>query len=171
MYVESPFLESPRFHRIFRKRFRMPYRCFQELAAMLAESPLFERWRDGKADAFDRPTTPLPLLVLCCLRYIGRGWTFDDLSENTGISDEIIRVFFHRFVEFGSTVLYKKHVVAPESADDAAVHTKEYEKLDYRVVLARWMRRTYSLKRLSIGFVRVTSDSRAVTLVVLTTSL
>lgn len=128
MYVESPFLESPRFHRIFRKRFRMPYRCFQELAAMLAESPLFERWRDGKADAFDRPTTPLPLLVLCCLRYIGRGWTFDDLSENTGISDEIIRVFFHRFIEFGSTVLYKKHVVAPESADDAAVHTKEYEK-------------------------------------------
>jgi hypothetical protein len=83
MYVESPFLESPRFHRIFRKRFRMPYRCFQELAAMLAESPLFERWRDGKADAFDRPTTPLPLLVLCCLRYIGRGWTFDDLSEKT----------------------------------------------------------------------------------------
>jgi hypothetical protein len=45
----------------------MPYRRFQELAAMLAESPLFERWREGKK-TFDRPTTPLLLLVLCCLR-------------------------------------------------------------------------------------------------------
>jgi hypothetical protein len=93
MYVESPFLDSQRFHRIFRKRFRMPYNCFQELTVMLSESPLFERWREGRVDAFNRPTTPLPLLVLCCLRYIGRGWTFDDLSENTDISDEIIRVF------------------------------------------------------------------------------
>jgi hypothetical protein len=41
-----------------------------------------------------RPATPLPLLLLCVLRYIGRGWTFDDLSENTGISEEIVRVFF-----------------------------------------------------------------------------
>jgi hypothetical protein len=71
----------------------MSHRCFQELAAMLANSPLFQRWREGKSDAFDQPRTPLPLLVLCCLRYIGRG-TFDHLSYNRGISDEIIRVFF-----------------------------------------------------------------------------
>jgi hypothetical protein len=50
------------------------------------------------------------------------------LSENTGISDEIIRVFFHRFIEFGRTVLYKKYVVAPASADEAAAHIKEYKK-------------------------------------------
>lgn len=52
----------------------------------------------------------------------------DDLSENTGISEEIIRVFVHRFVEFGSAVLYKRYVVAPKTAEDAAQHTPEYEK-------------------------------------------
>ncbi len=52
-----------------------------------SESPMFEHWREGKLDAFNRPTTPLPLLVLFFLHYLGQGWTFDDLSENTGISD------------------------------------------------------------------------------------
>ncbi len=45
------------------------------------------------------------------------------------------------------------------------------KKLDYWVVLAKWMRPTLLEKELSIGFVRVTSDSRAFTLVVLSTSL
>jgi hypothetical protein len=50
------------------------------------------------------------------------------LSENTGISDEIIRVIFHRFIEFGRTVPYKKYVVDPALTDEAAAHIKEYEK-------------------------------------------
>jgi hypothetical protein len=128
MYVESPNLENPRFHKLFRRRFRMPYKCFQELVQMVEDSPLFARWREGKNDAAHRPATPLSLLVLCVLRYIGRGWTLDDLSENTGISEEVIRVFVHKFIEFGSTVLYKKFVVAPKTAEDAAEHTPEYEK-------------------------------------------
>ena len=134
MYVESPFLESPRFHRIFRKRFRMPYRCFQELAAMLAESPLFERWREGKADAFDRPTTPLALLVLCCLRYIGQGWTFDDLSENTGISDEIIRVFFHDSLNSAVRSYTRGMSLLPNLPMMLLFTQRNMKKLDYRVV-------------------------------------
>jgi hypothetical protein len=94
MYVESPDLENPRFHKLFRRRFCLPYKCFQELVQIVEICPLFDRWREGKVDAVRRPATPLPLLLLCVLRYIGRGWTFDDLSENTGISEEIVRVFF-----------------------------------------------------------------------------
>ena len=41
---------------------------------------------------------PLELLVLGSLRYLGRGWTFDDLEEATGISEESHRVFFRRFI-------------------------------------------------------------------------
>ena len=82
----------------------MPYKCFQELVQMVEISPLFYRWSEGKNDAVRRPATPLSLLVLCVLRYIGLGWTLDDLSENTGISEEVIRVFLHKFIEFGSTV-------------------------------------------------------------------
>jgi hypothetical protein len=106
----------------------MPYKCFQELVDMVRGSPLFERWREGKVDAVRQRATPIPLLVLCVLRYLGRGWTFDNLSENTGISEEIIRVFFHKFIEFGSTVLYKRYVVPPVNAEDAAQHSQEYAK-------------------------------------------
>jgi hypothetical protein len=95
---------------------------------MVQECPLFGRWSDGKVDALRRPATPIPLLLLCALRYLGRGWTFDDLSENTGISEEIIRVFFHKFIEFGSTVLYKRYVVAPKTAEEALEHTGPYTK-------------------------------------------
>jgi hypothetical protein len=85
-------------------------------------------WREGKVDAVHQPATPIPLLVLCVLRYIGRGWTFDDLSENTGISEEIIREFLHKVIEFGSTVLYKRYVVAPATSEEALQHIQDYER-------------------------------------------
>lgn len=59
--------------------------------------------RDGgkaaKDDAMHQPATPIPLLVLCILWWSVWGWTFDDLSENTGLSEEINWVFFHKFIE------------------------------------------------------------------------
>lgn len=42
-------------------------------------------------------------------------WTFNDLLENSWISEEIIRVFVRDFIEFGSTVLFKRRVIAPTS--------------------------------------------------------
>ena len=112
MYVESPFLESRRFRRIFRKRFRMPYRRFQEVAAMLAESPLFERWREGKKPLTDQRH------LYCCLSFVvfvrldegGRSMT---CQRTLGSLMKSYESFF-RFIEFGSsTVQCKRHVVAP----------------------------------------------------------
>jgi hypothetical protein len=49
-------------------------------------------------------------MVLRAFRYyLGRGWTFDDIEENTGISQETHRQFFHAFIEVRSTILYKKY--------------------------------------------------------------
>jgi hypothetical protein len=90
---------------------------------MVQESPLFGRWSDGKVDSLCPPATPIPLLLLCVLRYLGRGWTFDNLLENTGIGEEIVRVFFHKFIQFGSTVLYSRFVIAPMTAEEAFEHT------------------------------------------------
>ena len=53
------------------------------------------------------------MLVLCVLRYLGRGWTVDDLEESTAISHETIRQFIHVFICFGSDTLYDKYVIAP----------------------------------------------------------
>ena len=52
----------------------------------------------------------LPLLLLGSLRYFGRSWTFDDLEESTAISRESHRVFFLRFIKYGSDVLFKTYV-------------------------------------------------------------
>ena len=128
MYIESPDLENDRFQKRFRLRFRLPYNSFKELLSMAEQSPLFDRWKDGRCDVVDSESTPLSLLILCGLRYLGRGWTFDDLSENTGISEELVRVFVHRFIDFGSTTLHDKYIVAPQSADAAYEHMEEYRK-------------------------------------------
>ena len=44
-------------------------------------------------DFFRNKTSPIELLLLGTLRYLGRGWTFDDIEEATAISLEVHRVF------------------------------------------------------------------------------
>ena len=51
-----------------------------------------------KYDAIGSPLTPLELLVLGSLHYIGRGWTFDDIKEVTAASEETHQLFFHIFI-------------------------------------------------------------------------
>ena len=97
---------------------------------MVKASDLFRRWIKS-TDARNRPASPIELLVLCALRYMGRGWTFDDLEESTGISKEVIRVFFHQFIAFGSTVLYNKFIEAPTTAEQAADHTWEFTQAGF----------------------------------------
>ena len=55
-----------------------------------------------------RRDLPVELLVLCALRYLGRGWTFDDCEESTAIDKEVHHCFFQVFIRFGSTELYQK---------------------------------------------------------------
>jgi len=63
-------------------------------------------------------------LELGSLHYLGRGWTFDDVEENTAISKEVQRTFFHRFVKFGSTVLYEKYVLTPVFVNKTKTHMR-----------------------------------------------
>ena len=122
MHVDCPLLDNDRFNQVFRCRSRMACNLFQALLAMAAqEDALFRRWREGAVNAIGQPAAPLPLLKLCVLRYLGRGWTLDDLSENTGISEEVIRVFLHSFL------LFDEYVIAPTTPPaEAAHHTREY---------------------------------------------
>ena len=65
-------------------------------------------------------------MVLGALRYLGRGWTFDDLEESTAVSKDVHRVFFHVFIGFGSTVLYERYVIAPMNFEEAKRHMVEF---------------------------------------------
>lgn len=124
-YVKYPALDSEIFHKKFRRRFRLPYQQFLEVVEGCKNSDLFARWNN--TDATGKPSVPLELLVLTALRYLGRGWTFDDLSESTGISEEVVRKFFHKFIEYGSTTLFERYVVAPKTPEDAKQHNYEFE--------------------------------------------
>ena len=126
-YILNPDLEDPKFHKIFRRRFRLPYAQFLELGERLESHEIFARWHSGNVNPFTQePPTPIPLLLLTSLRYLGRGWTFDDLAENTAMHEETIRVFFHCFIDYGSSVLYGIYIRPPTCADEAQAHTSEY---------------------------------------------
>ena len=159
-YVLHPDLENPHFHQVFRLRFRLPYAQFLELNERLETDASFSRWHAGKINPWSRvETTPISLLLLTSLRYLGRGWTFDDLAENTSISQETIRVFFHTFINFGSTVLYKQYICPPKTCEDARQHTAEYEMAGFpgaigstdatHIMLERV---SYRLRQTHIGF-------------------
>jgi hypothetical protein len=129
--VQDPHIEKPKFQNKFRRRFRLPYLQFLELLAMAEEAKTedgdlhFRRWM-GK-DAVGRLSSPLSLMILGALRYLGRGWTFDDIEESTGIGEETHRQFFHIFIAFGKEVLFPKYVVSPSTAEQAAGHMAEME--------------------------------------------
>jgi hypothetical protein len=106
LYIQQPKVDCPQWNKVFRKRFRLPYQSFLGLLAMMKDEKhgdFFERWQEDRPDKQFRKikASPIELLLLGTLRYLGRGWTFDDLEESTFITREVHRVFFHKFIEFG----------------------------------------------------------------------
>jgi hypothetical protein len=122
-YILHPATSQASFFKKFRRRFRIPYPQFLELIQDCKANNWFPRW--NSKDATGRPSSPLELMILGALRYLGRGWTFDDIEENTGIDEETHRQFFHCFIDVGSTFLYQKYVVVPTNPEQAANHTHE----------------------------------------------
>jgi hypothetical protein len=84
----------------FRRRFRLPHDKYLELLEKVKADPIFKSHM-GTSGKNQTKAKPIELLVLGSLRYLGRGWTFDDLEENTGIGEETFRRFFHKFIDFG----------------------------------------------------------------------
>lgn len=124
-YVEAPHLLTPRLKHKFRRRFRMPFESWQKLVLMLKNDDHFSVWHDGSTDAFGTRASPIELLSLAVLRYLGRKCTFDDLEELTFISERTHGRFFQAFIDYGSTILYKAYVISPQTADEAKTHMHE----------------------------------------------
>ena len=119
----------------FRRRFRLPYESYLELVEQckehgMHEGDCFYTWC-GVDKINNKKSSPIELLVLGTLRYLGRGWTFDDIVESTCISAETHRRFLNAFLQFGSTVLYSKYVVTPRNYDEATSHIVEFEKAGF----------------------------------------
>jgi hypothetical protein len=113
----------------FRRRFRMPYENAFELIDRVRREHAFPRF-EGK-DAVGLVGASLELLVLGALRYLGRGFTFDDIEEATCIGEETHRRFFHAFVVWGSTVLFDEHVYGPRTNEEVASCISEYAQAGF----------------------------------------
>jgi hypothetical protein len=101
--IDSPMAKK------FCLRFWIPFPSYLELVEQIKTDDRLDRWCRFKE--FEQTTcSPIGLLVLGSLCYLGRGWRFDDIEENTAISQEVHRTFFHIFIGFGSTFLYDKFV-------------------------------------------------------------
>ena len=125
-YVVYPNISCRRFQQKFRFRFRLPHESFTFLLARLSRSEDFCRWTSEKPLRNKDERSPISLLLLGTLRYLGRGWTFDDLEEATGISEEVHRNFFHAFVKFGREKLYPEYVKFPTNKEEAKTHSHEF---------------------------------------------
>ena len=105
-YLERPHVENACFEKKFRNRFRLPYRSFKELLIDTKANHLIKRWTHKRFNI----DLVLGLLLLGSLRYLGRGWTFDDLEEATSMSQYVHWDVFHLFVKYGQECLYPKYV-------------------------------------------------------------
>ena len=109
----------------FRNRFRLPYANYLDLLQWIRDDTRFARWCGEKVNR--KMSSPIELLVLGSLRYLGRGWTFDDIEEQTAISREVHRTFFYVFIEFCSTSLHSRFVLTPVHLPEARSNMREYE--------------------------------------------
>ncbi|KAI2499538.1 Plant transposon protein [Fragilaria crotonensis] len=90
-YVENPEPDCPFWNKVFRQRFRLPYVSYIQVLEWVCGDDcdgLFDRWRTEADHGFtgrqnNKKVSPLELLLLGSLRYLGRGWTFDDIEEAT----------------------------------------------------------------------------------------
>ena len=108
LYVRQP----PRNHSLdalFRRQFRLPYGSFLQLLNDLRNHPSFREY--NSCDCTGRKSTELSLLLLGAMRYLGRSWTFDCIEEATAIARETNRRFFLKFIEYGSTNMFRRYVI------------------------------------------------------------
>ena len=96
----------------------MSYDSYLEHLEDVKECPLFVTWVEERKDCTGREASPLELLLLGTLRYLGRGWTLDDVEEATSISEETHRKFLHLYILWGSTDFYDKYVALPANQEE-----------------------------------------------------
>ncbi len=107
----------------FRNSFWLPYPSFLSMVKQLKSDDRFECWCGFKK--FHKPSLPIELFILGLLRYLGCGWTLEDIKDNTAILQEVHYKFLHAFMQFGSAVLHAKFVLTPVYLDEAQSNMDE----------------------------------------------
>ncbi len=114
-------VDSPRAKK-FCSRFRLPFPSYLELVELIKAYDRFERWCGFKK--FNQTTSRIKLLVLGSLHYLGRGWAFDDIEENTAIFQEVHHTFFIFSLKLEAP-FYTQFVQTPVHLDEAKSNMEE----------------------------------------------
>ena len=84
-YIEDPQPNDTHWAKQFRQNFRLPYESFVMLLNMILynkSNGLFDRWKNTKErNRKNKEVSLIKLLLLGMLRYLGRGWAFDDVHR------------------------------------------------------------------------------------------
>jgi hypothetical protein len=103
----------------------MPYAQYIQFVSDAKEKEWFPFWNKHNS------TSPVELLILGGFRYLGRGWTFDDLEESTLISAEVHHIVFHEFIVVGANILYPLFVLTPTTAEECQTHMHEFRQAGF----------------------------------------
>ena len=136
-YIEDPQPNNQHWAKEFRQNFRLTYASYVMILDMISSDKsegLFDRWKQCDDSCYaqrennkkNKKVSPIELLLLGSLRYLGRGWTFDDMRDVTYISRDVHRKFFHQFVRFGATALYPMYVSVPQTVEELQDCENEY---------------------------------------------
>ncbi len=81
-YVRNFYInQDAKLAKAFCNRFRLPYPQFFKLVEDIRSNNLFDQWYGYKSN--NKKVLLVELLLLGSLRYLGRGWTFNDCEEST----------------------------------------------------------------------------------------
>ena len=100
-YIQNPEPDCPSWNKVFRQRFRLPYPSYIQILEWVSGDDcdgLFDRWQT-EAGVFtgrrnNKRVSPIELLLLGTLRYLGQVWTFDDIKDGTKVSRDVHRCCF-----------------------------------------------------------------------------
>jgi hypothetical protein len=129
-YVRNFYIyKDDKLQKAFQQRFCLPYKQYLELLEQVQSKNLFERWCGYRNN--NKKVSPVELLVLESLCYLGRGRTFVDCEESTAIDKDVHGCFLNVFIRFGSTVPYQKWVLTPVNLPKAKLNMNEYTQAGF----------------------------------------
>jgi len=122
--LTNPTWAVPTHHnaKIFRRRFRVPHSFFMEIVRITLE----RNWFPTGKRARRQDMVPLELKILGVLSVLGRGVSFDQIAECTHSSEDIHRVFFHRFVKLYATEILPSVLKCPTTEQELLECMTEY---------------------------------------------
>jgi hypothetical protein len=118
--------EESKLGKLFRRRFRVPLRIMETIVADC------KLWFDHKeTDLVGKELPPMELKVMGCLRILGRGNPYDEISEFTLVDESTICRFFRVFVATFRSRMYSTWIRPPRDEEELGKVEEVYRRMGF----------------------------------------